>query len=918
MFSRPIPPPFLRDPVPLLMLLAWLIAADTAPAQLRFDEPVEISNFVCGPNHVRAADLDGDGDLDVIAAERNGARVIWWENDGHGDFLNRHVWEGAVEFGVVGIDDYDGDSRPDIWLVRRFHEEPGIRPLFIATGRSDGDFNEPVPVLPDVGPDSELVVIDANADGRADLLHRKGVRLRLGDGTFTEPAAGGEAVPDGLSSYGLTSWTLGRFGGAGPAQLLCSGYGDRGGIIRFDIMDDGSFGPGEEVTRLPEGEEVVFVQQVALDPDAAADRLLVGTSRSAGKGRRLRFSLHEFDLDGRTEEVASVEAVADTYPCGAAIHPTTPGKIVFTWLGDLGRSCGRLGCITIAGDDLVLSESELEFPGIAFHPLLADVDGDGVEDLLMPLASVSGLNGPFFDQLVWHRGTESGGFEAAAREISEPAPLHSLVHAGDIDGDGDGDVVTTGGHGLPMDSSSQELVIWRNLGERWGRESVTGFHDGLRVIDASDRSGNGRMDFLLRLFDYDTIWQLDTIPQSATQKIVLLTQSADGTFDSVTLAEEVLESPSPDSRPFSDEFFAEVDWNGDGTSDLLFRRLAPDAWTVAIHCLPGLPDGGYGEKIDLSTGSYYNINLPFVHDMDHDGDPDVVEPIHWLENDGAGGVTATHQLPDGMRPLNFDVDGDGHDDLAGEWGWWLSRPEGQLEKVAPASGRLLKLVTYLDLDGDGDRDLLVSGNGYGQSELRSMLWAENRSGTHAVPTDLENPGDYQEISAPRWLSQGVPLRANLADMDGDGQLDLVVVWVGAGSRIEWYPIRLHEASPEFTTWMSVAGAAGHSAGPMADWDADGLTNFEEFAFGSDPLRPDPGHAGRPKLKFGTSGLELSFLQRSSGSVTYQVEQSDDLLEWRPLQSPVEITGTDGSYGRSRSVLPAINPKRFFRVTASDK
>ena len=37
-----------------------------------------------GPQAVSAADLDGDGDTDVISASKDDSTVLWYENDGSG------------------------------------------------------------------------------------------------------------------------------------------------------------------------------------------------------------------------------------------------------------------------------------------------------------------------------------------------------------------------------------------------------------------------------------------------------------------------------------------------------------------------------------------------------------------------------------------------------------------------------------------------------------------------------------------------------------------------------------------------------------------------------------------------------------------------------------------------------------------
>ena len=63
---------------------------------------------------VRAADLDRDGDADVAACSYEADTIAWWENDGHGSFARHDVdtaFTGAV---FVAVADLDGDGDLDL------------------------------------------------------------------------------------------------------------------------------------------------------------------------------------------------------------------------------------------------------------------------------------------------------------------------------------------------------------------------------------------------------------------------------------------------------------------------------------------------------------------------------------------------------------------------------------------------------------------------------------------------------------------------------------------------------------------------------------------------------------------------------------------------------------------------------------
>ena len=76
-----------------------------------------ISDQVDLPQSVIAVDLDGDGDLDVLSASRNDNKVAWYENtDGQGNFGPQQIISNTILVPItVFAADLDGDG--DMYIL---------------------------------------------------------------------------------------------------------------------------------------------------------------------------------------------------------------------------------------------------------------------------------------------------------------------------------------------------------------------------------------------------------------------------------------------------------------------------------------------------------------------------------------------------------------------------------------------------------------------------------------------------------------------------------------------------------------------------------------------------------------------------------------------------------------------------------
>lgn len=160
---------------PKIYVVGCLLVHFTAAlaAATLFGPGTIISDTVFYALKVYAADLDGDGDMDVLGIANTGDNVAWYENDGAGNFTAHALIDTDSPVDVHAAD-VDGDGDLDILTA-------SLRDGNILWHENDGDGNFMTRVVTAAVPDyvRSIHAEDVDGDGDMDVLSASG-----SDGTF--------------------------------------------------------------------------------------------------------------------------------------------------------------------------------------------------------------------------------------------------------------------------------------------------------------------------------------------------------------------------------------------------------------------------------------------------------------------------------------------------------------------------------------------------------------------------------------------------------------------------------------------------------------------------------------------------------------------------------------------------------------
>ncbi|MCR4936028.1 MAG: FG-GAP-like repeat-containing protein [Oscillospiraceae bacterium] len=505
-------------------------------------------------------------------------------------------------------------------------------------------------------------------------------------------------------------------------------------------------------------------------------------------------SLKSLYLGGGSINKWSVEEPASAEPAVADLDGDGKTEIIFAvrTVYCLNGANGTIRWSTPSGHDTSENAAlDQYFGAVYLAPQVLDLDGDGALELLVLSTNY------VYDQTFVAVYNAKGQFES---HFTTPHVARACK-AADLDGDGRYELAMGFGVGGSGDGAVCVYDLNGNVRSGWPQSCGYGLYSN--SMEAVDLDGDGVME-LVMLFDEDQIaaFHLDGSPVLATGspytglawkgiplaenyahelEMVAWARKHGGSASGQGLVGETRESRNINTGTFG--AVKAVDVDGDGTQELVFVSMILDGGLVMRN----------GGQTYQGVARYFTT---FLLNLDRTRYSNEAKGFDWTQFPTDVGEIVSlgddPQLPTPeLTPVVVDLDGDGNREILyssfdgalhcfsldgtehGAWPYVLDTRKTQVLSFAtkPAVG---------DLNGDGKLEVVFATyTSSDQVKERGKLIVLDYSGKKLAETTLPPWWGYQGADD-LYYADGSRAAPVLADVNGDGKLDIVVSTLSSG------------------------------------------------------------------------------------------------------------------------------------------
>ncbi|NUM48600.1 MAG: VCBS repeat-containing protein, partial [Anaerolineales bacterium] len=729
----------------ILGISAIQLATRVTATEVPFGAEILVNGSFDGAYSIAVADLDQDGDFDLLSAGYNENEIVWWENISENGFTwsSSNVLTNTLPGAVDALaTDLNGDGAPDVVGISATTGD------VLWWNNLNGNASAWETTLIDSFLDEAtgLFVADVNGDGAQDVIV-------VGTVPSSESVLWYENSGDG------TSWTRRTVGvGLTTPQAALAADLDRDGDMDLAVGSQDANeiswwrnenGVGTTWTPLAVSGNYAAANGLAVaDMDKDGDPDLVGAFASEN-------TVAWFENNGTGKGWVD-HPITSTFAGATAVEAIDMDGDGDNDIVGAGQTADQiLWWDNTAGNASLWQEYTVSpsFDGARAIAVL-DLDRNGLVDVVGAADEA--------DSVVWWKNTavhRNAYFPLDAAIVVDGNMSGAFSVAGaDFDRDGKQDL-------LAGASNTNEVAWYRNNlgnGTNWTKNSF-GNLSGVRSLFVADLNGDGSPDVLgAGTVSNDVVWWAN---------------DGAGNFGGAN---------SIDITFLGAFWVAAGDVDGDGDQDVLGAAFSGGfiSWWENLD-----GEGDFGPRNTIATG-YSGATSILGADLDRDGDLDVVgsaysnDTISWWENTAGNGTTWAEQPIDTaidgpVSTFAADMDGDGDLDVLGasnlaqEFSWWENTDGlgtfNEDQTLIGSNFANAESVYGADLDLDGDTDVV----GAAQND-NTVVWFENTEGDGLFWSE-------------HLVSDTVPeaVAVHVMDVDRDGRPDILSA-ANTGNLVHWW------------------------------------------------------------------------------------------------------------------------------------